>query len=391
MNLFYFLFILSIIFISCRRSDSENNQETSFTDILSGEEDNSNIKSSTPTHCIPIHINLAHPTELTENSDMQYQIKKGKNSIIIYPTSYNFDGFNSGERYMVRNHGYFDSTEDVECICLEAIITNDTDVPISVDKLIFEVEDSHIDPAPYLYICTVEDTPNTIIISDEGWTDYGGFTLEYSLMKKGEKFNGKYTHKRKLARPADFLEIDFTEDMKKMGYNWDYLNSNFKDQNNKYLFVSSDNYPGNPEKLFYPFEWSVIDYEYTNIYIGFCRLYGKISFERGHKPVEFMANLQLSTEGGFGGYLSDSDHFDVELFTNKANYKVVKPYHTTLQPQSTEKVSINMGCPKSSYHKFIIRATNDTDIDIISLPISFHYMMPRHSSKCETGWSETNT
>ena len=390
-----FFLTLSVTLISCKSKSDESCGDTMAITGKEDEESDSYIHNPGDTIAmtdkeaeesddyIPIHINLTHPDDLQCGFPMRYKCNKSQERINIFPSSTNYDSFNSHKRLKVPRHAFYENTEDVEYLSFDAIITNNRDEAILIDRLILDVEESRIDTTPYLYLCTVEAEANTLYISDEGWADYGGFSLDYTLLKKGENFNGKYKYRKKFSRPQDCISIDFTEDMIRMGYKWDLLKSRFYGGDN-YIVVTSDGFSKDPSELFYPFEWSAVKYGDITYYLGFCRLMGRITFnDNSHSPVEFSAELSLSTEGGFGAALDYNDHFDFELNSDKRDYEIAKPYNITLRPQSTEKIAIKIKCDKSSFHKFRIRASADGGNIVKSLPVSLHYMMPRHAVQTE--------
>lgn len=368
-----FIVVVLTMLVSCTNSSQDNANKLP-TDSIKIDKPIEEFDNK-----IPIIIALTHPDELQFASPMRYMCQTSDDSIIVYPSSYNFNGFYSGKKYEVPQNAIFDASEDVEYLCFDAFITNISNEIISIEKLLLDVAESQIDTNPYLYICTIEDKANTLIISDESWTNYGGFALEYSLLKKGEKFNGVYTQKKIFSKPGEYMEIDFTDDLKNMGYSYGSLKNKYGCPEEEYIVITSIDYSGDPSKLFYPFEWEELQEGQFSYYLGFCRLQGKITFFNGFKPVEFSARLSLSCRGDFGAGLDYNDHFDFCINTDGNNYQIIKPYITTLSPQSTEKISLKIKCSKSSFHKFTLRAISDTDIEISSKPVSLHFMMPKHA------------
>lgn len=377
-SLMIFSSFLILLATSCGRNKSKDQNLVDSTENFQTMYSEEEINFKTETN-IPINLTVTHPDELLFEETMRYKSIMSEDSLMIYPSSHNYDGFHSQKPYTIPLIPSFEYSEDVEYLCLDAVITNNTDSPIITNELILYVESSFIDKSPYLYLCTVEDTANTLFISNESWVAHGGFTLEYSLLKKDEQFNGKYENKKEFINYEDVIAIDFTEDMKQMGYDFETLKNKFMWSEDSCLTITTDDTSESPSSLFYPFEWSTEEKLGTTFYIGFCRLVGRIILKQNYPPIEFTAHLSLSTAGGFGADFDYNDHFEFELQNDNSNYIIKRPYNMTLRPQASEKIALKIKCEKSSYHKFKIKAISDNDLEISSIPISLHFMMPKHA------------
>lgn len=334
---------------------------------------------SQDAHETSIDISLIHPDELFCGYPMRYKMENQADTISIVPTSENFDGFTGGRRYKIPLMVSDAIFESVEYLAMDAYVTNKSEKPLVIDKLRLNVEESHIDEKPYLYLATLEDYSNSMVISDEGWADYGEMVLEYRLLRKGEEFDGRYDFRKTIKRPEESAIIDFTPELVKMGYKWDYVHDNFATDPDFPQIVAAlgKNSGYDPGEVYAPFEWKEED-EWA--YTGFCRLFGRISFT-DYPPVEFNGYLSLSTTGGFGAGFDYDDSFNLKLRTDGKDYHVEMPYVTTIPPNEAERVKIVVKCRKSSNHKFILEAVNADGRKIVSKPVKLHYMMPRHADK----------
>lgn len=222
------------------------------------------------------------------------------------------------------------------------------------------------------------------MLSNESWYDYGGVTLEYSILKKGEEFTN---YKKKVHIPyfEEVYHLNLKNDLIEMGYDYNTIRelaeeigepwgANSDGQIKLYI---PDNEVVEYAKLFSPFEVTMID----DVYIGIARIYGRLSFDNSNFTTSFHGNLCLTYPDGFGDYIEDDDIYDVELHTEGNNYTLNMPYVETLQPGETRKIAITMKCKESSNHKMRIRAINNNNIKISSTPIKLHYLNPRHSTK----------
>lgn len=364
----------ALVFASCTNGNrSSSNDSTSYVEIDLNTEQSSRVSEID----VPISISLTHPDDLEFGDPMRYKSSEQDKFISIFPSSRNYDAFHSGKRYEIPMEVCLGETEDVEYLSLDAIIANTTESPLSISRLMLQVEESEIDNEPYLYISTMENYSNALIIYDEGWTDYGDLVFEYTLLKKGENFDGKYNRKKDFRRPKDYIVVDFLPDLIAMGYNWSSLSEHYHDEDQILSALPAE--PGiDPGAAYYPFEWTYNNSEWEQNYEGFCRIYGKITFPSKNKSIEFQGKISLSTGGEFGAYLDYNDHFDYNLKVNGQDYEISKPYITTIAPNDVERIGLKIKCDKSSNHTFRLLAINDNGLVVSSKYVKLHYMFPRH-------------
>jgi len=225
---------------------------------------------------------------------MRCLIQEKGYEIIISPHSRNYNGFMSGERYDIPCVVSDCIYGAVKYLVFDVILNNESNNDVSIDKLYLDVESSTVDLTPYLYIATTKDESNSLIIVDDCWNDYGGIILEYKLLKKNEEFDGSYDFRRIIKRPKDYVILNLTENLIKLWYNWDFIKRTYITDNDLLHTVSaiSTDSSIDPNTVYYPFEWMLAD---DWAYVGFCRIFGNISFSNSKHTVKFKGHLSLST------------------------------------------------------------------------------------------------
>lgn len=367
------LLIVTTLLISCNKTNNSSNEEEVETATV--------VVEDVLNQDVQIGIKLIHPESLEFGEPMRYSLNETSEGIIITPHSRNLDAFTGGKRFEIpRVCGFVfgDGFECVEFLSFDAYIENNSDTPITLDELYIDVERSKLDDNPYLYMGTTEDVSNSMIIVNSGWADNGKMTLEYKLLKKGESFKGKYDFKKTYRLPDDGLIVNFTDDLIRLGYNWDYIKKTYGSDDEYIFSLGKDGDSDNPNSLYFPFEWEAED-EWS--YVGFCRIYGRISFEKSDQIIEFQGKISLSTTGGFGAAFDYDDSFNAQLKTEGNNYKVRLPYVTTIQSNDAERVKFIVRCDKSSFHKLSLRMKDGDGNIYSSKDVSLHYMMPKYCDK----------
>lgn len=331
---------------------------------------------------IPINVSLEHVDEYASN--IRFKLSNEDEEILIEPTSTYYDAWTSSSRLQVANIAFTGDgspTEYNEYPRLQCFIVNNTDQTLSINALTLCVESSAADPLPYIHIYAESAHSNTLTLVNENWVDWGKATLKYSLLKKGEEFNGQYSKQKTIPYFDDIYRVNFLDDMTEMGYDYngllqmvEYTQSD--DDDFVFAYISDERFEAY-SRAFYPFEIGTINHEC----MGFARLYGKLTFSGSNHEVEFSARLSLSTEAGFGAGMDEDDAFDVQLKTSGDSYTLPYPYMTSIAPGGSERVALTLRCNQSTLHHLYIEAVNDNGLSIRSKDINMHYLNPKHSSK----------
>lgn len=326
----------------------------------------------------------------------------------IEPNSSYYNMYKSNKTMILWNDGWKDFSEasdELTYPSFDFVLTNTTDETINVNSLTLEVEDSKIDTFPYLWIFEECGHTNSITIWNESWYDWGEMYLSYSILKKGENFNGKFNKKIIIPYFKEKVYVDFLSDLIEMGLKEKEIDNaiqeyGYNDEVELKEWIGKvDPYvvgrnasaahivkcPGgiepestNMAELFYPFEFTLD--EGISPY-GFARINGKIEFENSTFSKEFSGRIYLNPPGYGGASNELSDEFDIELRTNGCNYELDVPYSCTLNPGEIKRVRFSIKCSKSTNHRFKVIANNSTGLQIKSKEIRLHLINSRHSTK----------
>ena len=325
--------------------------------------------------------------------------KQDKSDLWIEPTSRYYDDYISGECMDLDVDWGGDKNEEIrnEYPIIGCHIVNNTDLPLSIDRLELIVSKSEEDPFPYVHIYTSDNLMNSICFTNENWTNWGKATLKYKILKKGEQFDGKYNKKREIPFFEDYYELNLIDDLTEMGYNLEAISKTLGEEKDN---IKDGFWVQIPEEkfeewknLFSPFEIGVneiaeeIDengkttetFDEEAKYYGFARIYGQLSFSRYPLTVKFKGKIPLSTSGEYGAGNDVDDRFDVTLKPIGTDYVLRFPYVTSIAPGGNERVNLRLKCKRSAIHHFKIKAINSNELDISSKNIHLHYIKPRHS------------
>lgn len=373
-------------FINTRIAQQENNLASDNESLINGNSKHKDDK------LVSLSISLENPENYYDYQyDISYKMSEYDDYLSIDPTSYYYDLYTSGNRFEIPNIAFIeDVTEWNIYPKIDCFIVNNTNSTLSINELTINVVSSEIDPLPYLYIASEEAYSNKLVIANESWDEWESAFLEYSILKKGENFNGVYSSKKVIPYFKDFYRIDFTQDLIAMGYDYAKVKSLDDEEYEDAcvgIWINKGNY-NTYKDIFLPFE---IGIEYINNdgriivdddrYSGFARIYGKLSIPEKSFSNEFYGRINLSTNGEFGAGMDEDDSFDVELKPIGKNYKIKFPYITTIEPEDSERIGLTILCQKSSLHSITIEAVNDNGLNIKSKEIKLHYLNPKHSSK----------
>lgn len=351
---------------------------------------------------IPIAINLIH----TEDEDMkqlvdaEYEITtETDNAIFIDINSTYYKQYKLGTRFKVDKLAFFENSENVEYLTLNLDVVNNTNDRLSINELNIIVESSKPDTLPIVYICTTQNYSNCLYFVNESWFNWKGFTFMYSIIGKDESFSGEYKKNIHIPYFDNYTIIDFLPDMREMGYDFDGLVENIRNRNIRHnrdnntdwdieplSYDEHENYLGFSitkddedfsyfKDLFSPFE---LKKDFFDEYVGSATLYGSIKFDDSDFKVDFIAEISLSTSGGFGAMSYENDKFDVKLKSSGEDYMLRFPYTTVIEPYGAEMIKLSVKADKSSSHKFHIDIKNDNGLKIKSKDIHFHHYYPQN-------------
>lgn len=365
---------------------------------------------------IVIGVNLVHPW----GADMEYSIsKETDDSIYINSSCPYYDAYTSGERFKAPLLSMFEESKENLTVQLDVVNNNDT--PLDIEEIMIDVAKSIPDSTPRIFVCTEYNCSNTITFINDSWYNWKGFTFHYTILRKGEKFDGKYRYHSHINYFEYSETFNLLPELMKMGYDFRNVCKQL-DKMNEYLDVSPnynprdcqrmidmghrfyDSYEENQyytmccervfssadtlERICFPFEVTRDGYtdedEYADddtsslhIYEGRARLYGRLEFDDCDFAVDFSANISLFHYCGGAG-VGESDRFHVALHTNDSNYQLRYPFTTVIEPYGTEMLTLIIRVPQASYHNLRFVFPNGNDKAIRSKDIFLHSINPRH-------------
>lgn len=325
----------------------------------------------------------------------KYKVTKQTDRTIVIDEDQKYlSKYMSGKRFEADMVAFFDPGFNVFTnLQLSLDIVNNTDRDVDITQLEIKVEESKLDSIPIIYICTTEERSNTITFVNDSWFDWGDMIFSYTILKEGETFDGKYKKKKKIAHFAGEKTVDLLPDLAEMGYDLPKVISELQkiyskdgvteepvwDEDDDYAYLShaTDKQDPNFERSKAVFQPFGLHQDNSDMYVGMARLYGSLSFSKSKLKVDFMANISLSTSGGFGAGSYESDKFDVKLKTDAKDYTLKLPYATVIKPGASEYVRIVISADKSSRHKFHISARNNNNLNIRSKDVDLYFYLPK--------------
>lgn len=383
-NSFSFLLALLFLTVSCASNDTSN-RSGYYEDI-----------TEQPDILVPLSIEpLPDSIKDLYYDPMYFSIENESDEYIkIEPQSTYYDAYISDKRLTVRDKDV--CSDDLQFPVLNFYLNNNTDNPLSISSLDINVSKSILDTLPYVYFVESQLLNNALVIRNESWIDWGGMKLSYTILKRGETFDGKYKHNLSIPYFEDRIIVDFYQDFIDMGLNdelnafcddsffdtddlkCDFLVGHNKSSDHLNIGMLSEMESEEVDVLSYPFEYAA---SIDNYYYIFARIYGKISFSNSDFNKEFEAEIYITKPAGDGMELDTSDIFGLELQPEGKNYTKSFPYTTTIAPNESERIQLTLKCPKSAIHDLVVKFNNDNGLDIRSKDIKLHLLNGRHSSQ----------
>ena len=156
------------------------------------------------------------PDSESEYQWLEYSVQEEKDSIFISPNSGYFKEYISEKEMDICDIS--DGRDFIKNLNWECYIVNNSDDPLSVNKMRVNVQKSRIDSFPFIEISTSVNNRYKLCLTNQSWTNWGEMTLEYSFERKNQTFNGKYDHILKIPYFKDYALIDFRSDLITDGY-----------------------------------------------------------------------------------------------------------------------------------------------------------------------------
>lgn len=369
--------LISIALISCSENKKQSNSVAEIAENVSEEINKEGDAISNSIDELVENITETSPeigVKLINNKEKDIELKyyvknETETEIEIEPHESYYDKYFSGKRMDLEVHGGY--TEGLyEFPTIDYYIVNNSDKPLNITTLDIIVSHSNIDSRPYIRVFSEEihTEENYLVLGNYSCTNWGNLRLDYTILKKGERFNGKYNKTKVIPFFENLYSLNFTKELIEMGYNFKrvseigLMNLDFSDDN-----------VNDAQELFYPFPVSKLNAENDNYY-AYAPFYGRLRFSNFKIEVEFSTKILLMKYNGAGDGFEVKEKFDVKLNVSGNDYIKKYPYKATIPLGGSERVRLVIGSDKSSYHSFILKANNMEGIDLHSKHINLHIM-----------------
>lgn len=361
------LLLLPILLVSCL---SKANKDVDASDMPSEASENTAVKGSGVEVGVGVvgdKVEDEWPEVLTFSADVS------GDTIKVLPNSPYLNDYQRGEE--------FEFPDDVEVLMLDdevrvptirLYIVNNSEQDISTENLEINVESSVLDDFPYMHISSsTSDYTYMLQLRNDSWVDWGSATLEYRLLKKGERFDGKYDRQKKIPYFKEIYFLSFYDDLKSMGFDVNELIKNTEESSYDEISHAPVAFAWS-EDVLDPKWFSPFDYQKA-------RLYGRMTFEKTKHTIRFRGNIPLmSLDVGGGASEMEDEVYGVLLREQGKNYSIKYPYTTIIKAGGNEIVDLNILCTKSTKHVFRVNVNNDNGLTIQTKPIFIHYLYPRN-------------
>jgi len=397
MKRFYNLVVSVIVLYFLAACSAKTAESSHVTDTQTAEEVSESLDDAeTAQDVIDVPIYLkAYSTkndEYGDYPDLYFVGEQSDESLSINPEGKYYRIIQgNGDAHTV---GYLD---DYDCCnelpVISCNIINNTDQDLDITGLDVHVKYSAPDQTPIIYITSEGIESYTLTFVNDSWFDWKECVFEYSILKRGEDFNGKYNYSKNIKYFQDSQQINFKKDIIDSGLNLESVEQHGGFAKICHLVgLATDNWdkplpddirrvPG-LENLDYPFE-------FERSYDPMARIVGRLTFSDGHVQ-PFKGYISLWADG-FGGWYPTEEQYNFKFKEAGRDYTVSYPYVSVILQGKAEKISIALNADKSSRHEFEIVAKNTNGLIIKSCPVSLYLLKPRHGSKTVVaGKSEEN-
>jgi hypothetical protein len=268
---------------------------------------------------------------------------------------------------------------------LDFRIGNNSDRTIVLNNLLFEIEESKIDPAPLLIVEADELRWNALHtrLVNEGWNKIQDCTMDFNIM------------------PVDHSDWRHAwEMMEKLSFQRPYRHSinigSFEHETNVDIspaFAQEGVGSTVIQKAIRGPAAEVTTYKPTakelrKFSSGSSLVYGELNFKSltinemlKQYSVKFTAIVHLSNKCLGGAALPSSFQYKVQFNVDQKNYKVPLAIAQSLKSRESDRFNVRVVAPKSSFHKFKVRLLYDNGDSMISGPIEMRILVPKSVSR----------
>lgn len=292
-------------------------------------------------------------------------------------------------------------------------IVNNSDETLVIDKILIDVEKSEKDKRPFFFIFIQSETTSAIELVNDCWDEWEECDFNFSFGRDASSFNGNYKYSKKIKYFKFSNILSFVPELRKEGvkYNellklrWDedYLIGKSTDEINyeiehfefpirgKTEFEKVNKLIPYPTKLEIGENFFPQDEDFTNIddiddSEGFDEnfypcpkiyLFGELRVKGYEHAIKVEGFIPIAYPGG-GADLDLGLEFNAYLKDEGSNYTIEYPVSLMIKPKEAEKVDVNIGAPRSSFHLFKFRIANINGVNIESQKIKLDYFRQKN-------------
>lgn len=311
---------------------------------------------------------------------------KGRYSIIPH-------GLYVGDYYLrdsitIQDHRYLILGEDyytnLHYPVLDVTLVNNSPNTILINELLIEVEESYIDPKPFVIFY---ESGGVISIENRGWKSWKSAVFRFSLLPDGQKFDKKYKFEVPISSSKEEIIIPMYDFFVQSGIDFEKICTSSLVSKHTigeipswYGYSSDFASMDSLQKLLFPIKiekhiekWKdedgkeMVDTSYVDPYLV---LYGEIVFDNKF-TFKVGGTVRFLTSEGWGAPMLDCSRvFDVKLKNSGQNYVVKYPVSHYLKSGDVDRIAIQINADKTSHHTFKVRLYNVNQIDIATEPIN---------------------
>jgi hypothetical protein len=250
--------------------------------------------------------------------------------------------------------------------------------------VVFEIEESKIDPTPLLVIEADELRRKAlhILLVNEGWSKIQDCAMDFNVLPADNSdwlyawktmenlsFQRPYRHSINIGTFEGDTNVD--------------LSSAFAQEGVGSAVIQ--NAVMRPAELI-PYEPTAK--ELGKFSSGSSLVYGELNFKSltingalEQYSVKFATIVHLSNKGLSGAALPSSFQYKARFNVDQKNYQVPVAISHSLKSKEADRFNVRVVAPKSSFHKFKVRLLYNNGDSVISEPIEMRILVPKSVSR----------
>jgi hypothetical protein len=257
---------------------------------------------------------------------------------------------------------------------LIAEVSNNEPAPLVLNRAIFTMRKSVLDPTPIPVIVPDSFRSNALHsrLQNEGWGELGSLEVNFTLIPlqsivSPEQYTAPFAHTVSVGSVIESANVDISSAFAQEGIDLKQLPTRQDSMTGKV----SDNHPS-----FGKFKGGgagmVGRMRYT------ARTVEGMSVSR---TVKFATEVWLYDEFRAGVPPAPSYDYEAKLQVTGQDYSITVPIDKTIPAHGRDRIAIRLGVEKSSVHDFVFTLRSTADSNLVSMPIRMEIFIPRSGAK----------